>query len=122
MLALLAPAIILHRHSRESLPYTTRTDLLVWMQEHPDIRFLAAGRAKRLAPLSKEAMLFGSAHGVLAIDTDGVRPGAKRVPAAAIGRIPHEAGICLDRSRHLGRWMARSGSLVYQLSLWGVSP
>jgi hypothetical protein len=122
MLALLAPAVLLHRHSREALPYTTSTDLLIWMQEHPDIRFLAAARARRLAPFVKEAVLFGSAAGVLQVDARGIAIGPARVPVAAIGRIPHEAGECFNRARHVGRWMARSGSLVYQLSLWGIAP
>jgi hypothetical protein len=122
MLGFVAPAVVLHRSSRDALPYTTRADLLVWLQEHPDVRFLAGARARRLAPLVKTALVFGSSLQVLEVDAAGISVGTAVITAAAVERVPGDAGSCLSRARHFGRWAARSGSIVYQMTLWGVAP
>ena len=122
MLGFVGPAVVLHRSSRDALPYTTRTDLLVWLQEHPDVRFLAGARARRLAPLVRTALVFGSNLRVIEVDVGGVSVGTAAITTAAIERVPGDAGSCLSRARHFGRWAARSGSIVYQMTLWGVAP
>ena len=121
-LAFVVPAVTLHRRSREALPGTVRTDLLVWMQQHPEIRFLAAGRAARLSIYVKQGILLGSHARILNVGPSGLGVGEGLVSNSALSRVTLEAGSCLSRARFMGRWMARSGSPIYQLTLWGIVP
>ncbi len=115
--------LLLHQHSREQLPYTSRTDLVVWLTDHPDIRFLTPQRVRLMRPYVQEALLVGARDGLIAVDrpdlTIGV--GERRVTQARIDRTELVAGEILGACPKLGRWLARNGSWQYQLTLWGVS-
>ena len=59
-LAFLAAAVVLHRPSRSALPTSVRTTLAAWLADHPDSRVGLLERARGIAPLLREGMLFGS--------------------------------------------------------------
>lgn len=115
--------LLLHEHSRDKLPYTSRTDLVVWLTDHPDIRFLTPQRVRLMRPYIQEALLVGSRDGLISFYrhdlTIGV--GEKRVTQARLDRTDLVAGEVLRACPKLGRWLARNGSWQYQLTLWGVS-
>lgn len=115
--------LILHEHSRERLPYTSRTDLVVWLTDNPDIRFLTPRRVQLMRPFVQEALLVGVRDGLLAIDRPslGIGVGDRRVVQARLDRTELVAGDVLKACPKLGRWLARNGSWQYQLTLWGVS-
>lgn len=114
--------LLLHEYSREQLPYTSRTDLVVWLTDHPDIRFLTPQRVRLMRPYVQEALLVGSRDGLISIDrpslTIGI--GERRVPQARLDRTELVAGEVLKACPKLGRWLARNGNWQYQLTLWGV--
>lgn len=114
--------LLLHEHSREQLPYTSRTDLVVWLTDHPDIRFLTPHRVRLLRPFVQEALLVGVRDQLLSVEhpdlTVGI--GDTRVTQARIDRTGLVAGDVLKACPKMGRWLARNGSWQYQLTLWGV--
>lgn len=116
--------LLLHEHSRQQLPYSSRTDLVVWLTDHPDIRFLTPGRARSLRPHVREALLVGVREGLVTIDrpalTIGIGP--TRLAQARLDRTGGAAGEILKEATKLGRWLARNGHWQYQLTLWGVRP
>jgi hypothetical protein len=122
-LPFLCVPLLLHAHSREQLPYTSRTDLVVWLTDHPDIRFLTPQRVRLLRPYVQEALLVGVRDGLLSVDRPSLTIGVgdTRVTEARIGRTDLVAGEILKASPKLGRWLARNGGWQYQLTLWGVS-
>lgn len=115
--------LLLHEHSRRQLPYNSRTDLVVWLSDHPDIRFLTTGRVRLLRPHVREALLVGVREGILTIDRPGltISEGPTRLTQTRIDRTGVDAGEILKEATKLGRWLARNGTWQYQLTLWGVS-
>ena len=123
-LPFLCMPLLLHEHSRQQLPYTSRTDLVVWLSDHPDIRFLTPGRARLLRPHVQEALLVGVREGIVMIDRPAltISVGPTRLTQSRLARTDGAAGEILKRATKLGRWLARNGSWQYQLTLWGVRP
>lgn len=115
--------LLLHEHSRKSLPYTSRTDLVVWLTDHPDVRFLTPQRVVALRPYVREAILVGVRDGLLAVNRSDltIAVGATRITQARIDRTGEAAGDILKAAPKLGRWLARNGTWQYQLTLWGVT-
>lgn len=115
--------LLLHEHSRESLPYTSRTDLVVWLTDHPDVRFLTPQRVRLLRPYVQESLLVGVRDGLLSLERSSLTIGVgdTRITQARIDRTDLVAGEVLKASPKLGSWLARNGSWQYQLTLWGVS-
>jgi hypothetical protein len=115
--------LLLHEHSRESLPYTSRTDLVVWLTDNPDIRFLTPHRVRLMRPYVQEALLVATRDGLLTIDRSSLSIGVgdRRVVQARLDRTELVAGDVLKACPKLGRWLARNGSWQYQLTLWGVA-
>lgn len=115
--------LLLHEHSRQELPYNSRTDLVVWLTDHPDIRFLTPRRVTLLRPHVREAILVGVREGILTIDRPAltIRDGQTRLTQTRLDRTGAAAGEILKEATKLGRWLARNGTWQYQLTLWGVS-
>lgn len=122
-LPFLCVPLLLHEHSRQQLPYSSRTDLVVWLTDHPDIRFLTPGRVALLRPHVREALLVGVREGILSIDRPAltISQGPLRLTQARLDRTGAIAGDILKEATKLGRWLARNGTWQYQLTLWGVT-
>lgn len=122
-LPFLCVPLLLHEHSRQQLPYNSRTDLVVWLTDHPDIRFLTPGRVRLLRPHVREALLVGVREGILTVDRPEltISQGPTRLTQTRLDRTGAVAGEILKEATKLGRWLARNGSWQYQLTLWGVS-
>jgi hypothetical protein len=115
--------LLLHEQSREQLPYNSRTDLVVWLTEHPDIRFLTPGRVRLLRPHVREALLVGVREGILTLSRPAlaISQGPTRITQARLDRTVATAGEVVKEATKFGRWLARNGSWQYQLTLWGVT-
>jgi Family of unknown function (DUF6521) len=122
VLAYIGAPLVLHKGTREILPATRRTDLLEWLSKHPETRLLTPPRARRVAPYLREALLFGLVHKILFLGGDVIEVGSKPVGQSGLRSLGGDASVCLDRARHVGRWMASSGPVTYQLSVWRVVP
>lgn len=124
-LSFLVLPIVVHHRTRRSLPGSTVTAMLPWLQDNRAQLVGFPGRVRRLTPFSREAIMFGIAHAALAIEDEGnLVLGISKVTATE-RRTPlftTEARDCLDRAGFLGRWLATAGTPATVLAAWGVSP
>lgn len=124
-LVFLVLPIVLHPGTREALPGSTVTSMLTWLQEHRGVLVGFPTRARRLRPITQEAVMFGMTHRALALGgSGGVVVGAEKVRTTekAMEHFTPDARGCVDRARFLGRWLAAAGTPATVMSAWGVAP
>ncbi len=118
--AFLVLPVVLHHGTRTTLPSSTITSLLPWIQDHREQLVNFAGRAS-----VREAVLFGTQNETLAVtDSGGVAVGARRQSATErrTGLFTAEARECVERAGFLGRWFAAAGTPATIYSAWGIAP
>lgn len=123
-LSFLVLPFVLHRETRESLPTNIRTSLPTWLAEHPIVRTRLGERAVTLRAFTKESLIFGGSHGLLALAQDGVRGNAdmKKRVNAALKATSDEVRDCAKRAEFLGRWLEKAGGPETVMTLLGVRP
>lgn len=124
-LAFLVLPVVLHRGTRRSLPGSTVTFLLPWLQEHRERLVDFPARARRLKPFGQEAIMFGIARGALAVeDGGGLVVNARKIAVTekTTELFTFEAHECIDRAAFLGRWFAAAGTPATIFAAWGVAP
>ncbi|WP_428992232.1 three component ABC system middle component [Pseudoxanthomonas suwonensis] len=123
-LAFVAVPVVLHKPTRDTLPERTSTTLAAWIADHPAAQVGFPERARALAPLVKDAILFASRGGLLRIDGTGFSALINRRLVEAYGRScsSPEVGACLRKAQFLGRWLALAGEPNTVMALWGVRP
>jgi len=123
-LAFVALPLSLHRSTREALPHSIRTSLAAWLEDNTDLRVGFPDRARGLAPFVREAILFGSAHGLLAVAERGrlLALPMQRPLKHYLSEATEEVRNCLLRAEFVGRWFGVSGTSTTIMSLWGVTP
>lgn len=123
-LAFVALPLSLHKGTREALPHSIRTSLAAWLEGNTDLRVGFPERARGLAPFVREAILFGSAHGLLAVDERGqlLAPPMQHPLKHYLSEATEEVRNCILRAEFVGRWFGVSGTGTTIMSLWGVTP
>lgn len=116
--------VVLHKETRESLPTNIRTSLPTWLAEHPIVATRLGERAVTLRAFTKESLIFGGSHGLLAFAQDGVRGNAdmRRRVNAALKVTSDEVLDCAKRAEFLGRWLEKAGGPETVMTLLGVRP
>lgn len=117
--------IVLHENTRRSLPKTTLTALLPWVQEHRESLVGFSDRVRQLQGVSREALLFGLQTEVLRIDEQGLVKIGSRRKTVTSKRAPYftdEVNECVERCGFLGRWFAAAGPITNIFSAWSVAP
>jgi hypothetical protein len=117
----------LHPATARRLPArAASTPLQVWLQrpENRDVLVPFAERASALVPFVREAILFASERGVLAVDNKGL---LRSGPVALRGITKYrasreEAGEAVRAAEFVGRWFALAGTTTTIFTLLGVSP
>lgn len=123
-LSFLVLPVVLHLETRESLPRSVRTSLTTWLAEHPLFRTRLAERAANLRSFTREGLLFGGTHGLLALRHDGVRARTEmRLQVlGTLSESSEEVRACAKRADFLGRWLERAGNAETVMALLGVRP
>jgi hypothetical protein len=123
-LAFMILPIALHKKSRDSLPYNTRTSLPAWIQDNTSARNGFPERVVSVKPYTREAMLFGSKYNWLIFKEGGKLHTSKSKSDFKSYIIePHnEAAACIKQAGFIGRWFAKAGSAHTVMSLWGIRP
>lgn len=123
-LSFLVLPFTLHRETRESLPSNIRTSLPTWLAEHPIVRTRLGERAAALRGFTKESLIFGGSHGLLALAPEGIRgnAGMKKRVNAVLSSTSDEVRECAKRAEFLGRWLEKAGSSETVMALLGVRP
>lgn len=121
-LAFVVIPVILHKKTRNNLPFNTRTSLAAWLEEKPMARVQFYERAISLKPFVREAILFGVNHNWLVIESGLLK---SKLPDSKfrsfLQKLDGEARDCVLRARLVGKWFASAGSAESILSLWEVS-
>ena len=115
--------LTLHTPTRETLPGKANTAFAGWVAEHAALLAELPERARRLRPVSREALLFAIRHQFLAIDASGLLPGAKPVrPRTRLAASTDEVDATRRAAGLLGRWFAAQGTQTSILQGMGIAP
>ena len=121
--AFLVLPLTLHGPTRELLPRRSNTAFAGWVAEHASLLVELPDRTRNLRPVSREALLFAVHHHLLALDAEGVLPGAKPVRRSARFAVStDEVNAARSASGLLGRWFAAEGTQTSILRGMGVAP
>lgn len=123
-LSFLVLPFVLHMETRKSLPINIRTSLPTWLAEQPIVRTRLGERAATLQAFTKESLIFGGSHGLLALAYDGVRANEnmKKHVNGALKSTSDEVRECATRAKFLGRWLESAGGPSTVMALLGVRP
>jgi ABC-three component (ABC-3C) system Middle Component 3 len=123
-LAFMVLPIVLHKHTRESLPRTTRTSVPAWLQEHAEVRIGFHKRLMSLKPHTIEAMRYGLVFDWMAMEDSGqIRCVVSSTQInRAIRSLDGDAQECVSRARLLGKWFGTRTSTETLMALWGIRP
>lgn len=115
--AYLVLPVVLHGPTRRALPSTTRTNLLVWMQENPELVATFPAHAIGLKPRVSDALALASSSGLVAAENGLLSRGrARRVPPS----VSDEVRECYARASFVARWFAQTSPAMTLFTYWGV--
>ena len=115
--------LTLHTPTREALPLRANKVFAGWVAEHAALLAELPERARRLRPISREALLFAVRHRLLALEGGGLLPGTNPVPRGARLAVgTDEVKAARNAARLLGRWFAWQSNQTAILQGMGVAP
>jgi hypothetical protein len=124
-LVFLVLPIVLHERTRSTLPRTITTPLLAWIETNQAELVGFPERARRLVPVTREAVMFGLAHEVMRMEDDATvslgEAGIISTPSA-LRSLSVDVQECFKKSYFLGRWLAGAGTSATIMASWGVAP
>ena len=121
--AFLVLPLTLHRPTREALPRRANTAFAGWVAEHAAQLAELPERARRLRPISREALLFAVRHQLLVFDDGGLLPGTQPVRRGAQFAVTtDEVNAARAAAALLGRWFAAQGTQASTLQGMGIAP
>jgi len=122
-LAFIALPVILHKQTRNALPFNTRTSLSAWLEENPVVKVQFYERAVSIKPFVGEAILFGVHNNLLYFQSGRLRSYLNDDKVKSfLQKSEGEARECIMRARLLGKWFALAGSPETVMALWEVRP
>jgi Family of unknown function (DUF6521) len=126
-LLFLVPPFCLHPTTASRLPArAASTPLHAWLQrdENRDVLLTFADRASALVPFVREALLFATERGVVAVGDDGwLRAGANALRGITAYRASgEEVKEAIRLAEFVGRWFALAGTTATVFTLLGVRP
>lgn len=121
MLVYLILPIILHKETRELI--NIRTKMHVWLQKNPEVLVGFPLRAKGLLKITNESVEFLIGCSIISISDNAEISIEKLIPTSKEKiYVDDEVLDCINKSKNIGRWFARSGSIEAIYSMWGVKP
>ena len=123
VVAFLVLPLTLHGPTREALPRRANTAFAGWVAEHAALLAELPDRARRLRPVSREALLFAVRHQLLASEGGGFVPGEKPVRLRAqLAVSTNEVNAARSAAALIGRWFAAQTRQTSILQGMGVAP
>ncbi len=111
--------VVLHGPTRRALPSTTRSNLLVWMQEHPAHVSAFPAHAVSLSARVSEALIVATSAGLVVAQDGLLRRGrARRMPDG----MSEEVRDCFAKAEWVARWFAQTSPASTLFTYWGVKP
>jgi hypothetical protein len=113
--------LVLHKSTREKI--SSRTKLLVWIQQNPELLIGFAHRAKEMVKITNEAVEFLLQTKVIVIDDDAKLKINTTVKGLSKSRfVDNEIKQCLIRSEYVAKWFANTGKVETIFIGLGVRP
>lgn len=122
VLSFLILPIALHTSTRVALPKKVRQPLHEWLDRHPQSKVAFPARVRRLAPFTREAIIFAGQKGFFTIALNGNLQSSHPSPRPTSWTEDAETHECLEAAQFLGRWFASTGDISTVFRLWGVRP
>jgi hypothetical protein len=121
LLYLILP-IVLHRGTRDKINPRSKNKMHTWLQENQDVRIGYANRAKRLVPITREAVQFLICQNALEIDSGGgvIIPSYRRKNIE--GHNYGEIADIFKKAEVVGKWFSNSGTTSTIYTMRGVKP
>ena len=121
-LTFLVLPIILHKPTRDRLPKRANAMFVAWAAEHSALIATFPDRVARLAPLSREALLFLLQNKVVRLERGGILPGEKAIrSSSAPPTVTEDTSDARRSARLLGRWFANQGQPASIMRVLGVT-
>jgi hypothetical protein len=115
--------IVLHKQTRNLLPFNTRTSLAAWLEKNPIVRIQFYDRAISLKPFVREALIFGFQRNWLTLNSAHIQSTLSNQDVRLfLDREEGEARECMVKSRLVGKWLANAGSPETIMAFWEVKP
>lgn len=93
-----------------------------WLAEHQHLLVGFPERARRLVPITKDAVTFLLMAGVAIVDEDGALHIVVQRRPRVRGQSSGEVAECYKAAETVGKWFARAGSPANVYVGWGVKP
>jgi len=121
--AFLILPLTLHTPTREALPGRANTAFAGWLAEHAAVLTELPNRARRLRPISREALLFAVRYQLLVFGRGGLMPGAQPVRLSARPAVTtDDVNAARSAAGLLGRWFAGQRTQASVLQGMGIAP
>lgn len=122
-LSFLVLPMVLHKPTRDILPGNAGTAFGGWAAEHNTALAAFPELVARLAPVTKETLLFLLQNDILRLQEGALTPGKNRIRQ---GALPERSTADTDDARRaaalLGRWFARQHRSSLVMQAMGVMP
>lgn len=120
-LAFLVLPLVLHKGTRELIDGRTQ-QLHTWLQSHPEVKIDFAERARRLVPVSREALVFLQQVEAITINETAHIIVSPHRPRTLRQQRTGEIAECYAKAKVVGRWFARAGLPETVFTMLGVKP
>lgn len=114
--------IVLHKTTRDSLPKNSRKSIYEWLEENQFVKIGFVDRCQQMIPFVKEALMFLLQNNAIKFDEKGniivLKFQKKRINEIHATEI----NVCYNKSKLIGKLLAKSGKPETIYSLFGVKP
>ncbi len=114
--------IIMHKHTRESLPKRTITYMHKWLHENPEVLIGFPERTRKLVPFTKEAIIYAMHNNLINIDENGFATITNKKIKSPSWPKGSETLVSKERAKFLGTWLSMGGDVSTIYISWGVRP
>jgi len=115
--------LTLHAATRAALPGRSDTTFATWAAERGAMLAELPKRVLMLRPVTREALLFLTQHGALAVDAQGLSAGPHPLKLSSRKVVTSLDTNDARRAASLvGRWFAGQGSAAFVLQSLGIRP
>ena len=114
--------IVLHKDTRERI--NSRSNMISWLQNNPDVLVNFALRARDLVVFTNEALEFLLSQEAIAFDNSSIMI-SNEIQKARLSRYKKkdpEISDCLIKSEHVARWFVNMRVEENIYAAWGVKP
>lgn len=113
--------LVLHKNTREHI--SSRTKLLIWVQQYPELLISFSQRTKELVEITNEAIEFLLQTNVLLMnDQAELEVNSTSKTLSKYKFVDDEIKECLSKSEHIGKWFANTGKVENIYIGLGVRP